>query len=313
MKVLNKKPSPIIPFLFFLLSVSQFDACCQANVNISKPQLRFENNNLIIEYSILSGNPGDKFNVWLMITDSTGTRIDATYLSGDIGDSISAGVNKKIVWDLAAEQIFIDMGLFVEVKAERLIMPVAVPVEKKKEDKVIMADISKKDDIPQQIEEKEEKKNEEKEIVAVTEKKKKTVTSGEIGKNLLLSAIVPGLGLTRLSEGKPYWLLAFVDAGCVVTSIVYNRMASSSYEKYLNSYNVSEFDPYYDDASRQRTISRVFGWSALVIWVADMGLVTLKAINVDKKLKNATMSHIRIGSYIDCNTSTTCLSLYYSF
>jgi hypothetical protein len=94
MKTPNLKPFTCRSLLFcFAWVLFCINTCGQAGINISKPQLRLENNNLIITYSIFSENPNDKFNVQLRIADSTGTPIKAESLSGDIGDSIGVGNN----------------------------------------------------------------------------------------------------------------------------------------------------------------------------------------------------------------------------
>jgi hypothetical protein len=281
---------------FFLLVINFFNVHGQAGVNISKPQLSLENNKLIIEYNIISGNPADEFNIQLRVTDSTGTLIKAKTLSGDIGDSINTGFNKTIVWDLFADKIYLNMGIFIEVKAEKLIMPASVPAEK--------ADVAV---ITNKL------KENEKENLNVTTDKVKTVRSAEIGKNLLLSAIIPGWGLTRLSNGKPYWIIGIIDAGCLAASVYYNKKASSNYTNYLNSSDTNEFDQYFEDASNQYTLSKIFGWSALGIWVADMFLAGIKANNVNNSLNSNKTSRVKIGSYFDRNTSAACLSINYNF
>jgi hypothetical protein len=305
MKALNLKPFSIKSALICLLWVNSYvNAYGQAGVNISKPQLRLENDKLIIEYNILSGNPSDNFNVDLRITDSTGAIIKANNLSGDIGDSVGPGFDKTIIWNLAADQIYINTGIFIEVRAEKLIAPAVILTEIPGKQKALGK--SKEEKVP-------EEKIEKKETIPVTEDKVKPVHSAGTGKNLLLSAIVPGWGLTRLSEGKPYWIIAVMDAGCVAAAMYYNNKASSNYTNYLNSSDATKFDPYFEDASKQHTLSKVFGWSAVGIWVADMCLVGIKALNTGRSSKPDKTSYLRIGSYFDYNTSAACLSINFSF
>ena len=303
MRTLKSTPFPHRSLLIFLLSVILYNNTDgQAGVSISKPQLRLEKDNLIIKYGILSGKPDDKFNVNLRITDSTGTLISANSLSGDIGDSIGAGREKEIVWNLAADQIYINMGIFVEIRAEKLIMPSVVPAVEKT-DEAVAVNKPYDDGI----------KGDQKESIPVVESKAKPVHSAETGKNLLRSAVIPGWGLTSLSDGKPYWIIAVVDAGCVATSVYYNKKASSNYSKYQKSSDATEFDTYFEDASKQHTLSRVFGWSAVGIWVADMCLVGIKTIHVNTSSKGNKMSYLKIGGYFDSNASAACLSVNFCF
>ncbi len=190
-------------------------------------------------------------------------------------------------------------------------MAVKTPEKKdntEKKDSAVKTDNAGKKDISEKKVMEEDKK----ETTPVAEDKGKPVHSAETGKNLLLSAVVPGWGLTRLSDSKPYWIIAVVDAGCVAAAVYYNNKASSSYTNYLNASDATEFDPYFEDASRQHALSSVFGWSAVGIWVADMCLVGIKAINLNKSQKN-NAGTVKIGSYIDHQTSTACLSLNFNF
>ena len=114
------KGTPISILLFFL--VFNCTGFSQTPVKISKPRLELEANNINIFYDILNSSLTDKFIIWIEITDSTGNFINAKTLVGDIGDSIIGGDNKKITWDLTADGIYIDAGIFVQVHAEA-IMP----------------------------------------------------------------------------------------------------------------------------------------------------------------------------------------------
>lgn len=291
----NFKQVPV--YLFFISCF--INVLGQEEVKLSKPQLQVVNDSLIIEYNILSGNQADKFNIRLKITDTTGTIIIAKALYGDIGDSVSTGFNKKIVWNLAVDNVYINRGINIEILAKKLSMPVTVSVEKM--DKAIIATTAENKEV-----------SNEKSLV-ITDNPKKMVHSAGTGKNILLSAILPGSGLTRLSNGKPYWIIGIVDAGCIATSFYFNKKSSSNYNRYLNSSDAVEFDPYYDLAIRQQALSKVFAWSAFAIWAIDMGIVSSKAAKKNKALKNNKMSSFKIGSSIDYYSATTCLSFYLNF
>jgi len=79
-----------------------------------------KDNNINIYYDILNSRQTDKFKIWVEITDSTGNNVDARSLSGDIGENVSGGNNKKITWDLTADSIYLDAGIYVQVNAEIL-------------------------------------------------------------------------------------------------------------------------------------------------------------------------------------------------
>lgn len=323
MLIPDQKPASFRSVLICFLWITSYGiAYGQEGISLSKPRLHFDNNKLIIEYSILNENPDARFNVDLRITDSTGTMIKAKSLSGDIGDSIPAGKDKTIIWNLAADQIVINMGVYVEVKAEKVKVPAVVPVGKKEEAMAVTQ--------PEKNKVAEEKKTPKEDVALnkpatdstakgtektapLTEKNTETTHSTGIAKNLLLSAVVPGWGLTRLSDGKPWWLLAVADAGCVAAAIVYNHKASVSYSNYLGSNVADEFDPYFEDASAQHTVSKVFGWSAVGIWVADMFAVGIQAIRAGKSSDPGVTGQVSMGSWYDMNTSSACMSIQFNF
>ena len=104
----------------FLLLFNSFFSYAQTTVRLSKPRIELRDNNINIYYNILNSKETDKFRIWVEITDSTGNKIDARSLSGDIGENISGGNNKKITWNLAADGIYMDAGIFVQVNAEKI-------------------------------------------------------------------------------------------------------------------------------------------------------------------------------------------------
>lgn len=109
-------------FIFTLLFLFLTNLFCfaQTTVRLSKPRLELKDNNINIYYDILNSRQTDKFKTCVEITDSTGKRVNARSLIGDIGENVSGGSNKKITWDLAADSIYLDAGIYVQVNAEIL-------------------------------------------------------------------------------------------------------------------------------------------------------------------------------------------------
>jgi len=57
---------------------------------------------------------------------------------------------------------------------------------------------------------------------------------------ILSSTILPGAGLTRVHSGKPYWIIGIAGYGCIAASVLINKKAVSSYNAYVNSYDINE-------------------------------------------------------------------------
>lgn len=105
----------IITFLYF-----PFESFSQ-DFLITTPKLKFDSTQLLISYDIINKNPADRFYVWLEMNKENGEPIRMKSLSGDVGDSITAGENKKITWIPEADSVFLNEEVFVEVKAEKYI------------------------------------------------------------------------------------------------------------------------------------------------------------------------------------------------
>jgi len=110
--------------------------------------------------------------------------------------------------------------------------------------------------------------------VSVEVKAEKYVKSFNKGSMMLLSTAVPGLGQTKISKGKPWWLTGVVAYGAVAGGIITHQ----AYLKTYNSYQTEE-DPVkraslFSKTQRQMNlsgallISGVSLWAINIIWVA---------------------------------------------
>ena len=117
----------------------------------------------------------------------------------------------------------------------------------------------------------------------IAEVKKETGKSFSLTGTLAPSVVFPGYGNTRITR-KPYWILGLAGYGSLVTSYMFNRSATSSYDEYLAEKTDRELRfIHYDDAEADKKISMAFGVAAGVIWAAD---ITLLIVNYKKQKKN---------------------------
>lgn len=110
----------LISWLMLCVHIAFFG---QEKPQITDLRLSFENNQLVILYSLIGGNPSDAFRVWVEIYDSAGVKINARSLRGDVGDHIPGGADKRISWNPSEDNAYFDKEVFVEVKAELLSAP----------------------------------------------------------------------------------------------------------------------------------------------------------------------------------------------
>lgn len=92
----------------------------QEPAQISAPDLELKGNNILITYDILNSTRRDLFDIWIEVTDTAGNKIVAESLTGDVGENVKGGSHREIVWDLGADGIFLDAGIFIQVYGERL-------------------------------------------------------------------------------------------------------------------------------------------------------------------------------------------------
>lgn len=85
-----------------------------------------------------------------------------------------------------------------------------------------------------------------------------------------LSAAVPGLGITKLRNGGPYWIVGVADYGCLLSGVLLNVMAISTYDKYKHATTASNRDTYYDRAKSLNLSGNILLYMAAGIWVADL-------------------------------------------
>lgn len=90
----------------------------QSRAKVENVDFYLEGENLIITYDIDKAKTGETFNVKVNVSTAKGTKINAFALSGDVGPGVYGGKFKRITWDLAKDNVYIDDEIFVEVTAE---------------------------------------------------------------------------------------------------------------------------------------------------------------------------------------------------
>jgi hypothetical protein len=105
-------------FLLFLFAVFKTSA---QDFQITQLKLEFNGNQLLISYNIDNKNPSEKFHITIQIKGERGDSIEPKTVTGDIGDRIKPGANKRITWDLGKDEIYIDGDISVQLFGEKSI------------------------------------------------------------------------------------------------------------------------------------------------------------------------------------------------
>lgn len=196
---------------FFLFSYCVFG---QGNIKIDKPNLIVNNGQLFITYDL--NNSDYDYTIDIEIINSSGVKINASALSGDLGPSVKAGDDKTIIWNLTQDNIFLDEDISVRIVGN--------------------------------------------------------VTAKKYNKGILLmqSTVWPGWGQTKLTKGKPYWIVGFAGLACIAGSYVYNQKSLESYDKYVASISFQDSEKYYDESMSQDQTSKILAYSAIGIWAINL-------------------------------------------
>ena len=207
--------------IIFLLLIQTLQA---QKTKVEITNLEIKDNLLIVSYSFLKSKSNYRYTTWIEVSKSTGEKITANALSGDIGNNIMGGENKQIIWDYNKDGIILNDEINVEVFANI------------------------------------------------------TVLGPGVGKAMLLSAVLPGLGLTAVDKGKPYWLMGVATYGLLGGSVFLNHQAAQQYNDYLDELvDVSLSQDLLSQAEGSDQLSKALGYSAIGVWLGSMVWTAIKA------------------------------------
>jgi hypothetical protein len=207
-------------FLFILFLLLPFKSFSQGFL-ITPPKLEFDGKQLLIFYDVVSKSQADQFYVWVEMEKKNGEPIQTIALSGDIGDNIKTGTNRKIIWVPEKDNVFLDEEVFVEVKAE------------------------------------------------------KYIKSFNKGSTMLLSMAVPGLGQTKISKGKPWWLTGVAAYGALAGGLITYMNFSKTYKSYKAEEDLLKRADLLTQSQKQLNISNALIVSGAALWAANIFWVAL--------------------------------------
>lgn len=289
----------------------------QTTVAVSEPELSIKNNKVQIGYDLLNTARSEKFTVRIEVTNGSGELIPAESFTGDVGEHIPGGGNKKILWDIEADSVFLDEDVFFQVIAlpekppEAEVIPLAenIQEEGQGEDETI----NPAEDNTRGPGDKEEPVAEGSDESVGSGEAENVVTGKEFNRTALIvqSLALPGLGLTRAKE-KPHWIRGVAGYGCIAGAIILNRTAYSNYQSYLDSESTREVDELFNKAQSQKTTSQILGYAAIGIWVADLVWNIAGTSNLNEKQAGIKRG-ISVGAAVEPLSATPQLCLRYRF
>lgn len=142
-----------------------------------------------------------------------------------------------------------------------------------------------------------------------------TVLGPGMGKALLLSTIFPGLGLSKIDPGKPYWLMGVVGYGLLGGSLLMNKTAVQNYEDYLNTEDPIDSEDLFSRSEENSKLSKTFAYSAIGIWAVNLIWTAVKAKNSQSAITGSLNKKQKVFLYggLDPKTKSAGFTLKYRF
>jgi len=243
-------------YLFLLIFASGFLCVTQDSISQTKAQVEavdffVKNDTLFVNYDLVKTKNDEWFEVTLTVKTLSGKVYTPASVSGHVGKFVAGGKHKQIAWAILKDNVFIDEEIYVEIRA--------IPMGVQQAQTQIQPPVTEQQ--AKVTKESESSSKPSREIVSRTYSK---------GGAIVLSAIIPGLGITKQKEGGAYWLMGLACYGMVAGGVILNVSANSSYNKYKEATTAGDRDTYFKKAENNAKTGNILYYSALGIWAIDM-------------------------------------------
>jgi hypothetical protein len=103
--------------LVFILLLPQFVAISQTKAKITEVDFSQIGGTIVVTYNIINAPANELYVINLMFVNDIAMVILPKTVSGDVGDSIPGGMNKKIIWELSRDHdnLFGNFQAFVSI------------------------------------------------------------------------------------------------------------------------------------------------------------------------------------------------------
>jgi hypothetical protein len=145
--------------------------------------------------------------------------------------------------------------------------------------------------------------------ITIELKGERYIKSFNKGSALFLSTVVPGLGLTKIYNGKPWWLVSIPAYGALAGGLVVHKNYVNTYNDYLASTDAVERGDLLDKSQKLNSLSGALLISAAVVWVSNVVWV---AVTPDR-YKPLQLPNLSVNSVPFNNDRITMVSLRIDF
>lgn len=140
-------------------------------------------------------------------------------------------------------------------------------------------------------------------------KAEKYLKSYNKGGMLIRSVVLPGWGQTKMSNGKPYWLIGACSYGALAGGLVIYGNSRKTYDKYILEEDRIQRNNYLNTAERDRNLSGYLFTAGAVILVTDLVWTAL----APARYKPLNTKSFTFQPYADPINRTALLSLNFKF
>jgi len=108
---------------------------------------------------------------------------------------------------------------------------------------------------------------------------------------MTFSAIVPGAGNAYLDRNPKYLITGALAYGLLSSAVIFNRLAITQYDSYLNAENNSQANDYFAKAQQSKKVSTILGVSAAAVWTFDLGFTYFKTRHFNRHFTDHYISN----------------------
>jgi len=140
----------------------------------------------------------------------------------------------------------------------------------------------------------------------------KTISEITLVKALMLSAVVPGLGLAKVKQKNAFLAFSAITYGTAIMSVVFNKNANNSYNEYISGTELSTGSSF-SKSSSQKSMSNVFLYTAIASWTGNMIWTYLAAKNNKSVIGLSDKNKVQFATGVNVYTKTPVFMLTYRF
>jgi hypothetical protein len=104
-------------FAFFNIRTNFAQIIVDSHAEIKNVDFNLVNDQLVITYDLINNIASEKFIINVNIFTEAGKKVDAKTFTGAVGENISGGYKKKIIWDISKDIAYLNDKIFIEVEA----------------------------------------------------------------------------------------------------------------------------------------------------------------------------------------------------